>query len=170
MNARLESGMVLFGLALTLFLAASGSAQETAAKATPDSGSSPETATSSKPKHQPSLLEVTRVSTEEAARSATQKKAGKAADVKAVESSADESVTEFHPTRADSAQTGGAVVTTSDESKKSVLKRVHGTVQGSATAGTSGSRGGGASVGAASKSGKTAIYVEADHARRDTPH
>ena len=170
MSKRIKSGMVLFGLALTLFLATSGRAQETAAKATSDSSSSRETATSPKTKQQPSLLDATRVSTEESAQRAAQKNAGKAAEAKAVESSADESVTEFHPTRPDSAQTGGAIVTTSDESKKSVLKRVHGTVHGSAAAGTSGDRGGGASVGAASKGGKTAIYVETDHSRRDTPH
>ena len=170
MSERLESRGMLLLLALSVFLATSGKAQETAAKATSDSSSSRETATSSKTKQKPSLLDATRVSTEKAAKSAAQKNAGKAAEAKAVESSADESVTEFHPTRPDSAQTGGAIVTTSDESKKSVLKRVHGTVHGSAAAGTSGDRGGGASVGAASKSGKTAIYVETDHSRHDTPH
>ena len=170
MGERLESGMVLFGLALTLFLATSGRAQETAAKSTSDSSPSRETSASPKTTGKPSLLDLTRVSTEEAAKSAAPKSADKAAGAKAAEASADDSVTEFHPARPDSAPTGGAVATTSDESKKSVLKRVHGTVHGSAAAGTSGDRGGGASVGAASKSGKTAIYVETDHSRRDTPH
>jgi hypothetical protein len=165
MSRRLESGMVLFMLALTVFLATSVRAQEALAKSSSDSTPRRETSTSSKTKQKPSLLDATRVSTEEAAKRAAPKSADKAA-----EASADESVTEFHPTRVDSAQTGGAIVTTSDESKKSVLKRVHGTVHGSAAAGTSGDRGGGASVGAASKSGKTAIYVETDHSRRDTPH
>ena len=170
MSEKLESQGVLLLLALTLFLATSGKAQETAAKSTSDSRPSRETSTSSKTTQKPSLLDATRVSTEEAAQHAAQKNADKAAEARAVESSADESVTEFHPTRADSAQTGGAVVTTLDESNNSVLKRVHGTVHGSAAAGTSGDRGGGVSVGAASKSGKTAIYVETDHSRRDTPH
>ena len=169
MSERLESRGVLLLLALALFLPTSGRAQETPAKASSDASSSRETATSSKTKQKPSLLDATRVSTEEAADSAAQKKAAKAADAKTIESSSNESVTEFHPARPDSAQTGGAVVTTSDESKKSGLKRVHGTLHGSAAAGTSGDREGGASVGAASKSGKTAIYVETDHSRRDTP-
>ena len=170
MSERLESRGVLFLLALSVFLATSGRAQETAAKATSGSSSSRETSTSPKTTRKPSLLDLTRVSTEEAAQHAAQNNAAKAADATTVESSSDESVTEFHPTLPDSAQTGGAIVTTSDESKKSVLKRVHGTVHGSAAAGTSGDRGGGVSVGAASKSGKTAIYVETDHSRRDTPH
>jgi len=170
MSKKIESGIVLSVLALTLFLATSGSAQETAAKATSVSSSGRETATPSRTTQKPSLLEATRVSTAAAAKRAAQERAAKADAATTVESSSDESVTEFHPTRPDSAQTGGAIVTTSDESKKSVLKRVHGTVHGSAAAGTSGDRGGGVSMGAASKSGKTAIYVETDHSRHDTPH
>ncbi len=171
MRKRIKCGMVLFGLALSVFLATSEKAQGTSAKATSDSSSSRETATSSKTKQQkPSLLDATRVSTEEAAKGAAIENAGKAADAKTIESSTNESVTEFHPARPDSAQTGGAIVTTLDESKKSVLKRVHGTVHGSTAAGTAGDRGGGAAVGAASKSGKTAIYVETNHSHSDTPH
>jgi len=157
-------------MTLSVFLASSGRAQETVAKATSDSSSSREAATSSKTKQKPSLLDATRVSTEEATKHAAQESAAKASEATTVESSPDESVTEFHPARPDPAQTGEASITASDDSKKSVLKRVHGTVQGSATAGASGDRAGGAALGAASKSGKTAIYVETDHSRRDTPH
>jgi hypothetical protein len=170
MRTRIVRTMVLFGVALPVFLATSGRAQETAARATPDSSSSRETAGSSKTKQKPSLLDATRVSTEEATKRAAQESAAKAGGATTVESPSDENVTEFHPTRQDSAQTSGEHVTTSGDSKKSVLKRVHGTVQGSATAGASGDRGGGAALGAASKSGKTAVYVETDHARRDSPH
>jgi hypothetical protein len=168
MSKRLESGRVLLLLALAVFMPTSGQAQET--KSTSDSSLSREASTAPRTLSKPSLLDATRISTEEAAQRAAQENADQAADAKTVRSSADESVTEFQPTRADSAQTGGAVVTTSDESKKSVLKRVHGTVHGSAAAGNSGDRDAGASVGAASKSGKTAVYVETDHTRSDTPH
>ena len=170
MRKRIIRGMVLFGLTLALFLATGGRAQETTAKATSGSTSSRETAPSSQTKQKPSLLDATRVSTEEATKQAAQEKAAKAADAATVESSSDEGVTEFHPAHPDPTQTGGANVTASDDSKESVLKRVHGTVQGSAAAGASGDRGGGAALGVTSKSGKTAVYVETDHSRRDTPH
>ena len=170
MSERLGSRGVLLLLALSVFLATSGKAQERAAKSSADSTPRRETSASPKITRKPSLLDATRVSTEEAAKSAAQKNAEKAADAKAVKSSSDDGVTEFHPARPDSAQTSGAVAMTSDESKKSVLNRVHGTVHATTDAGTSGDHGGGASVGAASKSGKTQVYVETDHSRRDIPH
>jgi hypothetical protein len=170
MGERSESGRVLLLVGMFVLLATSLRAQETLAKPGSDSSSNRETTPLSKPKPKPSLLDATRVSTEEAAKSAAQEKADKAPGEKTNESSSSESVTEFHPARPDSAQKSGAAATTSDDSKASVLKRVHGKVESSAAIGASGDRGGGASVGATSNSGKTAVYVERDRSRSDTPH
>jgi hypothetical protein len=170
MSERREFRKVLYLVALTVFLATSGKAQQRAGKSTPDPASSREISPSSKAAQKPSLLDAARVSTEEAAKSTARKRADKPDGTKAAETSLDDTVTEFHAAPPDSVKTGGTVATTSDKSKKSVLKGVHGTVHGSTAAGPSGGRGGGASLGATSPSGRTQVYVEADHSRLDTPH
>ncbi len=170
MSKVFESRGVVLLLALCVILAASGRAQYTGAKPGADSSSSPETTAPPKTKQQTSLLDATRVSTEEAAKSAAQERAGKTADPRTTESSSNENVTEFHPAPSNRDQKSGAAATTSDDSKKSGLKRVHGTVEGSSATGASGGREGGASMGATTKSGKTAVYVETDQSRRDPSH
>ena len=163
-------GRGLLTLLLVIVLAAAAKAQEPSGKPASGSSSSQGTSTLPKDRQKFSLLDATRVSTEEAARSAAPKAAEKSPTAAAAESSSDSTVTEFHPARPDSAPTGDSAVTTSGESRKSTLKRVHGTVYGSAAPGNPGGRRGGAAVGAASKSGKTHVYVETDRSRTDTPH
>jgi len=57
------------------------------------------------------------------------------------------------------------VVVPSRKSKKSTLGNVHGQVHGSVDGNNPGTRRTGASVGASSKSGKTAVYVETERGR-----
>ena len=170
MGCTSKSGVMLLALLLIIVLATGAKSQET--RNQPASGSPPGQGTSSspKPKQKPSLLDATRVSTEEAAKSAAQQRSKKAPSGETAQSSSDSSVTEFHPARPDSAPSGGTAVTTTNESNKSGAKRVHGTVYGSTTPGGSGDRRGGAAVGAASKSDKTHVYVQTEHSRTDTPH
>ena len=170
MRCSSKSGVMLLALALIIVLATGAKTQETANKPASDSPRGQGTSSSPKPKQKPSLLDATRVSTEEAVKRAAQKDAEKTTNTAAPESSSESSVTEFHPARPDSAQAGSAADTTSDESTKSTRKRIHGTVYGSATPGGSGDRRGGAAVGTSSKSGKTHVYVQTDHSRTDTPH
>ncbi len=52
----------------------------------------------------------------------------------------------------------------SKDSKKSILKNIHGEAYGEAGSGTAGPQAAGGAVGAGSKNGKTYIYVEGSHA------
>ena len=77
-------------------------------------------------------------------------------------------VTEFRPAAEGSAASAAAVVKTKD-SKKSVLKTVHGTAYGSLDPKNRGSHQAAGSVGGSSKSGKTSVYVETDSSRTAAP-
>lgn len=140
------------------------SAEQEAAKKTPDAPPPKSTASTEK---KPKLSEVTRVSTDEAARSVAEKQTTKGNEEEGAKEDHEAAVIEFKPARASAESSGGAVVVPSKGSKKSVLGNVHGTVHGSADARNSGTRRTGASVGASSKSGKTAVYVETERGRTE---
>lgn len=124
---------------------------------------------------QPPHLELAPVSTSEAARGAareiSKRQTTLPAKSDAAQGKADESlpgtpgssaVDEFKPgSAADPA--GGAVVV--KESKKSNARNIHGTAYGGLDPTARGNHATGGSVGAASKSGKTSVYVETDSSR-----
>jgi hypothetical protein len=118
------------------------------------------------------LIEATRVSTEEAGRRAAQDKAKGTSKTIAKKKSENDSAPGVSELRPVSKPAGDSAVTTrvpADESGKSVLKNIHGSVQGASGAGT---RRAAAEVGASSKTGKTHVYVETERSRSDpaTPH
>jgi hypothetical protein len=64
----------------------------------------------------------------------------------------------------------GALVLRPEGSKKSALKKIHGEVDGALASGIVGGNQVGAAVGATSKSGKTSIFVQTNHATIQEPH
>jgi len=151
----------LLSVSMCLLMSLVSTAQE-AAKKSPDAPAPKSTASTGK---KPVLLEATRVSTDEAARSVAQKQTTKGNEEEGAKEGKEAAVLEFKPAPASAESSGGAVVVPSKGSKKSTLGNVHGTVHGSADAKNSGTRRTGASVGASSKSGKTAVYVETERGR-----
>lgn len=155
---------LLFGILLT------GTAFGQARSAARDS---PQPAGQEAPKKdggkKPALAEVTRVSTDEAARSVAKEKS-KPDDAKAPEKQVpDSGVTEFRPlppdgkgATEDSAASGGEKKT-----KGRALKNVHGTVHGASGASGNDNRTG-AAVGASSPGAKTSIYVETERGRENS--
>ena len=152
-------------LATGLFFVTMGSAQEkqivepsSKVKATPQNGKSPV------------LVDAPRVSTDaaihDAAREAAKKQAG---DNAIPDQPGNADVVEFHaaePVTA-SSSTGAAPAKTP---KKGLLENVHGSVYGAASAKGPQTHAEGAAIGASSKSGKSAIYVETNDARTSPPH
>jgi hypothetical protein len=117
----------------------------------------------------PKLAEITRASTEEAARSAARQKAAPEEDASnvATDKTPEPAVVELKPTTKSSEASHGSV--TLDDSNGSKASRVHGRMYGSLDPKSSGDRQEGAAVGAGSKSGKTNIYVETERSRGTTP-
>ena len=120
-------------------------------------------------KKKPKLLEITRVSTDEAARGVAKEKATRDEEVSNAEPSepAAPAVTELKAIDRGS-ETPRSAVTNSD-SKGSKASKVHGRVYGSVDPKNSSDRRQGAAIGAGSKSGKTSIYVETEGSRGTTP-
>jgi len=116
-----------------------------------------------KPAKKASLTDATRVSTDEAVRQAIQQQNPDRA-AKDSPAPGESAVVEFKPAPPAAKDDDSVVVKNSGDSKK--LKDVHGEAHGAAGAG--GHREGGA-VGASSKGGKTAVYVETDHSRVSPP-
>ena len=116
----------------------------------------------------PVLLKAPRVSTDAAVHSLAKNVTKQATGDKTPNQAADAAVVEFRPAESESASssTGAAPPKTP---KKGALKDVHGTVYGAAGAKNPGTNAEGAAIGASSKSGKSAIYVETDHARTSPP-
>ena len=115
------------------------------------------------------LLNAPRVSTDAAVHSATKDMIKQTTGEKTPNQPEDAEVVEFRPAESESASssTSGAPPKTP---KKGALKDVHGTVYGAAGAKNPGTNAEGAAIGASSKSGKTAIYVETDRARTSPAH
>jgi len=115
---------------------------------------------------------VTRVSTDQAVRNATReasiKKGARDRESSREEAFTNSSVLEFQPAPGSAADSKG-VASDSKESKKPVLKNVHGTAYGSVVPGRSGNHTAGASAGATSKGRKAYVYVETDHSRTTSP-
>ena len=159
------TGSHLLSAALCLLMPIASAAQDTAKKNsdTPSSKSSVVSTTK-----KPVLAEITRVSTEVAARSVAQEQAKKVAEEDGVQKAAEAAepdVLEFRPAPKNTGSSGKTVVAPSKGSKKSALGKVHGKIYGSADTKDAGTHRAGASVGASSKSGKTAVYVEAERGR-----
>lgn len=124
------------------------------------------------------LIEVTRVSTEEAARKAAEAESKKdqateaAGTEKDTAKSAAPDVSELQPVAKTGGDSDNALRLPAEESKKSPLKDVHGSVYGTLDSSGSGNRGTGANIGASTKNKKAHIYVETNRSRADsgTPH
>lgn len=156
-----EARILLLSVALCLLMPVASTPQDTAKK----SSDTPSPKSSASTEKKPALAEVTRVSTDEATRSAAQKQAKKTAEEEAAEEPSEPDVLELRPAPESAESSGGAVVVPSKDSKKSVPGNVHGTVHGSLDPKNTGTHRAGASVGASSKSGKTAVYVETERGR-----
>ena len=127
---------------------------------------------------QPILLDLKPISTTEAVRSLAQEMAkglpdpaDKSASGKPNATGAGQpdssAVVEFQPAPHDAAT--DVVVVTSKDSKQSVVKNVHGSVEGLLDPNHPGNHQAAASAGASSKSGKTSVYVETDSTRAAPP-
>lgn len=124
---------------------------------------STEASPKSKSEKKINLLEATRVSTTDAAKSAAKDESAESGTSKTSADSGDAAVLEFKPTASAEER---PVAVHSDASKKSMLKNAHGNVYGAAGAGN---RETGGAVGTASKGGKTSVYVEANRSRTNPP-
>ena len=156
-----ETRIVLLSAALCLLMPVASTPQDTAKK----SSETPSTKSSASTGKKPVLVEATRVSTDEAARSVAQKQTTKGNEEEGAKEDNEAAVVEFKPAPASAEPSGDAVVVPSKGSKKSTLGNVHGQVHGSVDGNNPETRRTGASVGASSKSGKTAVYVETERGR-----
>lgn len=157
--------ILLWAAMAGLLVSAGMTAQDTAEKS-PDSPAPKSSAASTEKK--PALAEVTRVSTEEATRSAAQKQAKDSQAEGAPEKPAEPDVLEFRPAP-QTAEPSSGTASAPAKGKKSALKNVHGTVYGSADARNTGTHRAGGSAGVSSKSGKTSVSVAAESARTESP-
>lgn len=157
---------ILLWTAVACLLVPAGMMAQDAAKKSPDSAA-PKCSTASTEK-KPALAEATRVSTEEATRSAAQKQTKGSQGEGAAEKPAEPDVLEFRPAP-QTAEPSSGTASTPAKGKKSALKNVHGSVYGSADARHTGTHRTGGSAGASSKSGKTSVSVAAESARTESP-
>jgi hypothetical protein len=173
------SGVLILLIALTASGQTSTTPQADQAKARSDSKQQTGAGKKSTAAPAPVLLDLKPVSTTEAAESAAREMAKRRADSKgksgAGPSAAAEpavqsdqpAVGEFKPVLRD--DSSDAVVVKSEDSKKSVIKNVHGTAAGSLDPQHRGNHQAAAAAGASSKSGKTSVYVETDSSRAVQP-
>jgi hypothetical protein len=159
----------VLGVALCLLAAAPARPQAAGEKPNEQSGATEARPAATSNKKRPKLAEITRVSTDEAARGVARQKAAK--DEEASNAGPDgpaaPAVTELKPVTGGSETSRGTV--TVKDSKGSTASKVHGRVYGSLDPKNSGDRQQGAAVGAGSKSGKTSIYIETEGSRGTTP-
>ena len=136
------------------------------APAPPDKGQPAQQKSSiSRSKEKPALVEATHVSTAEAAHKAAEAAAQGHGSEAASQASGVPDVLEFHAA-SPGAQDSVSAATT-EESKKSPLKSLHGDAYGASDSRGAGKQTSGA-VGATSKGGKTSIYVEGDRSHDTT--
>jgi hypothetical protein len=141
----------------------------TAARAqnsTESNSSSPPAASSQQEKTK--LMEATRVSTDGAARKVAEQETKQKNQNRAEKQHSDKAsdVVELHPAAKSEADSDVAT-RGAGASKKSPLKKIHGSVYGAEGANN---RRTGASAGASTNSGNTHIYVETDRSKQDAPH
>lgn len=151
------------GLAGAVLCVTLATAQE---KQTVDASSKVKATPQDNKKH--ALLNAPRVSTDAAVHSAAKNVIKQTTGEKTPNQPADAEVVEFRPAESESASSSTSAAPPKTP-KKGALKDVHGTVYGAAGAKNPGTNAEGAAVGASSKSGKTAIYVETDRARTSPP-
>jgi hypothetical protein len=147
-------------------VAAPGKPQDAARKPSEPARPAATESSSFPKKTKPTLAEITRVSTAEAARGAAhdQAKAEEDVDELKPEESTDPAVVELKSATKEAEPSRGVVA--NQDSKDS---KVHGRVHGSLDSKNSGDHQSGAAVGVGSKSGKTNIYVETERSRRTSP-
>jgi hypothetical protein len=170
---RRKSVWVLATLALTAVMLA---VPRIARGQASDSDSNSSTSKTSTSTEKVKLSDVTRVSTEEAARQAAKEKAksGQSSSAKPddetkkadQEEAASSPVSELQPAKKTSKDKAATDDPTA-EVGSSNARKIHGSVHG---ASGSGARQGGAEVGAGTKSGKTHVYVETDRTTTPQPH
>lgn len=164
-----ESKAVLLAICFAFLAATAAPAQNAAAQG----ASQDSTADSVKPSKQTDkvkLLDVTRISTEDAARRAAQEKSekkteGNSAKEENSKKNASSGVSELRPVTKAPGDSTDTVQISTKKSGKLPVKDVHGSVQG---VNGSGVRETGAAVGASSKGGKVHVYVETERSRTDT--
>jgi hypothetical protein len=163
------------GMAAATLLASPGAmAQDSAkndSKETTQITSQPET-DSKNPRKKISLTDVTKVSTEDAARSAAHEAATPKSKKQETGKDSDavvDSITEFSPAPHDA---DSASKTNPKVSKRSSKAKIHGEAYGGLGSTNSGNRQTGGAVGTTSKSGKTSVYVQGEQTRSttSTPH
>jgi hypothetical protein len=115
----------------------------------------------------PTLLNATRVSTDAASRAAAQDATRKAVQSKTGDN-VDGGVVEFRAADPAFASSSTSVVT-EKSTQKGPLKNIHGNLYGATDAKNRGTNAEGGAIGASSKSGKSAIYVETNHAGISPP-
>jgi hypothetical protein len=115
------------------------------------------------------LLNSPRVSTDAAVHSAAKDVIKRTTGDKTPNQPEDAEVVEFRPAESDSASPSTSAAPPKTPKKGALKKDVHGTVYGAAGAKNPGTNAEGAAIGVSSKSGKSAIYVETDHARTSPP-
>jgi hypothetical protein len=160
------------GIAAMLMLACVGAiAQDSDKKDSADTRHATPTtdSNSKKPAKKLSLTDVTKISTEDAARSAAHEAAtgkSKKEDTTKDSEPVVDSITEFSPAppESKSSSTTGPKVST-----KSSKSKIHGEAYGSTSPTNSGNRQTGGAVGTTSKSGKTSVYVQGEQSRSSTP-
>jgi len=150
---------------LALFTAISVSGQDQSKQSAKATETQPKSTKNADRK--PSLADVTRVSTEEAARNAANHAAkDKAKDEETgKEGSAD--ITEFQPAGSDDA--GASTGSQTNPSASPTRKKVHGEAYGALDPKNSATHRAGGAVGATSKSGKTSVYIETDQSKSTSP-
>jgi hypothetical protein len=114
------------------------------------------------------LLNAPRVSTDAAIHSAAKDMIKQTPGDKSPNQPEDAAVVEFRPVESVSASSSTNAVAPKTP-KKGALDDVHGAIYGAAGAKNPGTNAEGAAIGVSSKSGKSAIYVETDHARTSPP-
>lgn len=156
-------------LAFTL-LAWAAPAQE---KPSPDSHAAqaaPKELAPSKAEKRPSLADVTRVSTSEAAKNAPRHPGKNDETKKPSEKPGEGEVLELQPITPARSAACEATSSDSKSAKKSPLKDIHGKAYGSLNLDGARSRRTGGAVGAKSKNSKTDVYIETDRANTSSPH
>jgi hypothetical protein len=114
------------------------------------------------------LLNAPRVSTDATVRSAAKNMIKQTTGDKTPNPPADAVVLEFRPVESESASSSTSAAAPMTP-KKGAPKDVHGTVYGAAGAKNPGTHAEGAAIGASSKNGKSAIYVETDRGQTSPP-
>jgi hypothetical protein len=163
-----EATGIVLAVALSVFASTAAATQDKATKHSLENSTAQETS-APKPLKKPTLVELTRVSTDEAVQEAKKKAEGKSAEGTSPAESPESAVTEFRPATPNVNPASGTVVAPAKGTKKSALKNFHGTAYGSLDPKSSKNHTTGGAVGMDSKEEKTHVYVETERRRTNVP-